>query len=46
MISTKFSLSYGISKLVGGVLSDVVSPKSLYVTGLMLGSAVSVLKLI
>eukprot|EP01035_Chromulina_nebulosa_P026762 gene26762-35077_t len=43
MISTKFSLSYGISKLVGGVLSDFLSPKSLYITGLMLGSAVNLI---
>ena len=43
MESTKFSLSYGVSKLIGGVLSDVVSPKFLYVVGLVLGSLVRVI---
>ena len=43
IISTKFSLSYGVSKLIGVVLSDVVSPKFLYVAGLVLGSLVRVI---
>ena len=37
-ISTEFSLSYGVSKLAGGILSDMLPPSLLFALGLFLGS--------
>jgi len=41
-ISSKFSLSYGCSKLLGGVLSDIFPPSLLFNVGLFLGAALNI----
>lgn len=35
IISSSFGLSYGISKFVGGILSDKLQPRELFVAGLI-----------
>ena len=40
-ISSQFSLSYGVSKLVGGFLSDIFPAYLIFIIGLTLGSVVN-----
>lgn len=41
-ISSQFSLSYGVSKLVGGFLSDIFPAYLIFIIGLTLGSVVNI----
>jgi len=43
IISTNFSLAYGFSKLIGGILSDLFRPQLLFELGLVMGSAVNII---
>jgi len=43
LVSSSFSAAYGASKLLGGVLSDRMSNRALFVGGLVLGGACNVL---
>lgn len=40
-MSSDFSLAYGVSKLVGGAMSDVLPPYILFTVGLFLGAFVN-----
>lgn len=40
-MSSQFSIAYGVFKLVGGVLSDIIPAYSLFILGLFLGSVVN-----
>ena len=41
-ITSAFALTYGVSKLLGGVLSDIFPAYMLYILGLLLGSFVNI----
>eukprot|EP01038_Epipyxis_sp_PR26KG_P006822 gene6822-9340_t len=43
LISANFSLSYGLSKLCGGMMSDIFDPRLLFELGLLGGSLVNIL---
>lgn len=43
IMTTNFSVAYGISKLLGGILSDMYPPHILFLGGLLLGSVANIL---